>query len=481
MPTRDAALEHAVSWSLRHRHHLLTRSMVKDAGVVTRPGQRKRRLSGAFEKLRGPTTRAAWGLADQSLSSLTNVVLGIIVARSVSQEGFGAFSTVYLVYAFLVLLVRAGTSEVLVVRYSGVPLQRHREGAEVAVGATLVIGILAVPTFVLVSQLFRGSLGSAFLVLAVLLPGLLVQDTWRFVFFSARRPAAATLNDAVWGTSQLLILAVVANYGTISVGSALLAWGGGAYIAAAFGVVQSGMRPRPSGVRAWWHEHRQLIPRFMGEHVFMRGSNQLAFVVIAGITTLGAFGALRAAYLLLGPLKVFFASAIIIAVPEGVRLYRDRPASLVKMALAISVACVTICVVVGAILLALPAPLGAALLGESWQGARELLFPLIVASAAFGLEMGPTLGLRAMAKARESLTARALMAPVRVICATLGALVWGINGAAWGLALGEIFGAALWWQQFLSVAGKARDGEVEQTPVRGDERTGKTAAGEESL
>lgn len=409
------------------------------------------RIGRTLRGLRGPSGRAAWSLLDQSISSLTNVVLGIIVARSVSQQGFGAFSTVYLAYTFLVLLSRAATSEVLVVRFSAVDSSRHREGAETAVGAALLIGLGGVPMLGLVAGLSEGELASGFLVLTFLLPGLLVQDAWRFVFFSGRRPAAAALNDVVWGVSLLGVLGVLTYYGKVSVVSALLAWGAGAYVAAVFGAVQSKLLPRPSLVRSWWSGHRDLIPRFVAEYIFMRGSNHVAFVAIAAITTLASFGALRAAYLLLGPLKVFLASAIIVAVPEGVRLYHRRPAQMMRLGFGVSATCGVISVLVGAVILTLPADLGRSLLGESWTGAQALLLPLIVAAAAFGAEMGPTLALRAMARARESLAAKALMAPVRVACAVVGATVWGIQGAAWGLALGETIGVVVWWKHFIAV------------------------------
>ena len=51
--------------------------------------------------------RLGWGLADQSLSSLTNFALAVLVARQVSTAGLGAFGLAFTTYTITLGATRA--------------------------------------------------------------------------------------------------------------------------------------------------------------------------------------------------------------------------------------------------------------------------------------------------------------------------------------------------------------------------------------
>ena len=53
--------------------------------------------------------RFGWGFADQAVSSLSNFLLGFLVARSVDAAAFGAFSVAYATYLVTVGIVLAHT------------------------------------------------------------------------------------------------------------------------------------------------------------------------------------------------------------------------------------------------------------------------------------------------------------------------------------------------------------------------------------
>jgi O-antigen/teichoic acid export membrane protein len=393
------------------------------------------------------TRSAFWGAVDQSLSSLTNVALGFFVARSVSPREFGAFSAVYLTYVLLGLVSRATCSEVLVVRYSAASPAERMEGVRSAGGVALEGAVFGSALSVVVALLSGGALRSGFLALAVCLPGLLLQDTWRFAFFCDSRPAAAAFNDLVWAVVQVISLAALGVSGHLTVVSAILSWGVSAYVSSIVGVVQSGVLPGHRGTIHWWRRHRDLIGRFMAENILMRGSSQLALFVVAALTTLAAFGAIRAANLLLGPLNVLFGTVGIIAIPEGVRMRERSPTALRRLCWVAAAVMSAIAVVVGAGLLVLPGSVGQSLLGDSWSPARRLLVPLTIAAVGSATQLAAVIGLRAMELARRSLSARVVTAPVKVAAPALGAMVAGARGAAFGLAFGEVFGsAACWWQ-----------------------------------
>src|SRR5262245_34210604 len=123
-------------------------------------------------------TRVGWGLADQALSSLTNFVLGIIVARSVDAAAFGAFSFAFTAYAVGLGLNRSIATQPLVIRYSATSRLRWVSGVSRANGITLWVGLASMVLAAAIGLLTSGSLREAFLTMAIVFPGLLLQDSW---------------------------------------------------------------------------------------------------------------------------------------------------------------------------------------------------------------------------------------------------------------------------------------------------------------
>ena len=176
--------------------------------------------------------RIRWGLADQALSSLTNFVLGIVVARTVGLTEFGAFGLAFTGYLMVNGVSRAVTGQPLLIRYSGVATSVWRRGAAAATGTAAVIGFASAIGALLIAMASDGALSAAFLALALVLPGLMVQDAWRFAFFADNRGRDAFINDLVWAIVQIsaYIIAIALGRGTVF--WAVIAWGGAATLAA---------------------------------------------------------------------------------------------------------------------------------------------------------------------------------------------------------------------------------------------------------
>jgi hypothetical protein len=105
----------------------------------------------------------------------------------------------------------------------------------------------------------------------------------------------------------------------------------------------------------------------------------------------------------------------------------------------------------GAVLLFLPSSVGTALLGQTWQGARQVILPLAITTAGLAVTLGASAAVRSLAAVRRSLHTRIIVAVFKVVAAVTGAIIAGTPDAAWGLAVSSIGGAALWWWQ-LNVA-----------------------------
>jgi O-antigen/teichoic acid export membrane protein len=97
---------------------------------------------GLADRLRRIAARLGWGLADQSLSSLTNFALGVFVARSLSPREFGAFGIAFGVYTTGLAITSAVTSEPLMVRYSVVTAKDWLSGVRAAAGTAFSMGVV---------------------------------------------------------------------------------------------------------------------------------------------------------------------------------------------------------------------------------------------------------------------------------------------------------------------------------------------------
>ena len=190
------------------------------------------------------------------------------------------------------------TGQPLLIRYSGVASSVWRRGAAAATGTAAVIGFASAIGALVIAMAGDGALRPAFLALALVLPGLIVQDAWRFAFFADNRGRDAFLNDLVWAIVQIsaYIFAIALGQGTVF--WAVIAWGGAATLAALIGIAQARVVPRPTATRRWTTEHRDLLPSYIGETAAYILSGQLvlyAVGLVAGLAVVGAIRASRAA------------------------------------------------------------------------------------------------------------------------------------------------------------------------------------------
>src|SRR5215207_4429206 len=209
--------------------------------------------------------RTGWGLANQAFSSLTNFALGVLIARSVTPHEFGAFTMAFATYTLLLGLARALTSEPFVVRFSHVPLDAWRPAAAAAAGTATSLGVVGGAGCVLVGLATTGPTSQAFIALGLTLPGLLLQDTWRFAFFARGSGGQAFLNDLLWALIMFPVVVAFLATGHASMLWLTLAWGGAGAVAGLVGVLQARVLPRPALSARWLRAQRELAAPYLGE------------------------------------------------------------------------------------------------------------------------------------------------------------------------------------------------------------------------
>lgn len=387
--------------------------------------------------------RLSWGLADQAASSISNFAVGVYVARSLGVTAFGVFSLAWVTYGVVLNVSRGLATDPLVVRFSGVPDASWRGAVARSSGAALGVGAALGAASVLAGLALGGRVGPAFVCLGVVLPGLLLQDAWRFAFFAAGAGRKAFVNDLVWGVALVPALVLAARVG--SVAAFVLAWGGSAAVAAVYGCLQSGIRPRLTGARAWVREHRDLGYRYLVENVSNSGASQLRAYGLGVIVGVGAVGVIRGAELLLGPFMAVLMGLSLVTVAEAARVLRQAPHRVGAFCLVLGGGQAVAALLWGGALLLVPDRAGELVLGGVWSSAAELVVPVTLGVAGAGLGTGAAAGLRALGAAPRSLRAQLFASACYVGGGLGGAAAAGTAGSAWGVAAATVCSSAVWW------------------------------------
>jgi O-antigen/teichoic acid export membrane protein len=416
----------------------------------------------------GAGKRLGWGLADQALSSLTNFAVGVMVARSVSARDFGVFSLIFATYLIALGVSRALSSEPLVVRYSGVDPASWRNATAAATATAGALGFAGGLACLLLGLWTRGEAGAGLLALGVTLPGLLVQDCWRFAFAAAGRLRAAFMNDLIWALAMLPALAALTGYGETRLSLLVFAWGGSATLAGIAGAFQAGIPAALGSVRRWLVEERRLSLPYLGEFMALSGSTQLSFYAIGAVAGLQAAGALRAGQILLGPLNVLFMGTSMFAIPEGVRQLNASSSHLLRLTRRLSFGLAGGALFWSAAVSFLPVAVGTAMLGPTWPAARAVVIPMGLIMMGSGIANGANLGLRSLGAAKHGLKARLCVTPLSVAGGVIGAALGAAPGAALGLAASSVVASVIWWRQFRAALGTYQP----NTLVRDSGRTG---------
>ncbi|MDV9175616.1 hypothetical protein R6V09_36570, partial [Streptomyces sp. W16] len=330
--------------------------------------------------------RLSWGLADQAASSISNFAVGIYVARSLGVTAFGVFSLAWVTYGVVLNVSRGLATDPLVVRFSGVPEPSWRGAVARSTGTALCVGT-ALGVLCLAAGLgLGGRVGPAFAALGLMMPGLLLQDAWRFSFFAAGNGRKAFVNDIVWGIALIPAMVVAAHVDTVA--AFVLAWGASATVAAAYGCIQSGIRPRTAQARGWLREQRDLGYRYLVENVSLSGASQLRAYGLGAIVGVSAVGAVRGAELLLGPFLAVLMGLSLVTVPEAARVLRQAPQRLGRFCLLLGGGQATGALLWGSALLLMPGRLGELALGDVWHSSSHLIVQITLSVAGAGLGTG---------------------------------------------------------------------------------------------
>ncbi len=407
-------------------------------------------------------------VADQAASSLSNVVVAILVARSfATPEPFAAFGVAVLVFQFTVGCARGLVAEPMISQHSARAEADRRALVPSYLGAMFTFGVAVAVAVALAGTALGGMAGSALVALAVVLPLVLLQDAWRYMLM-IDRPAMALTIDLVWLAASCAAIAVAPA--SAQVGWYVLAWGAGGILGAA---VASAIcwrcfdhRPRPL---VYFRDHRALGVRFLGEYAAAQAGTYLALVGCGWILGLTAYGAVRAGWLFFGPIMTLQAGVLLAALPEGMRL-REQPERLLRLVVGASLLVGASSLAWTAVGVILPDSFGRALFGPTWATADGILVPMGVAMVGAGFIAGGLVGVRSL-DGTKGIGARLRSIGFMVVCPLGGALIGGLMGFVVGFAVGQGLAAIVWLVTYGALRAEAasdrdvRGGEPVEVPV----------------
>jgi O-antigen/teichoic acid export membrane protein len=393
-------------------------------------------------------SRLSWGVADQGVSSLTNFLLNVLIARMLGADQFGAFSLAYVTYGVADNMSRGLSIEPLLVRFSGTKLSKWRLATSGCAGTALLVGLVTGCFALMAGTVIGGTTGEAFIGLGLMLPGLMLQDSWRYAFFAVNQGHHAFINDIIWAVVEIPLLLALKLTGHTNVFWFVIAWGAGAYAGAVAGAFQARTVPSLNRAFSWLTVHRDLGPRFLVENVGTNAADTFRSYGISSLLGVESVGYMQAANVLMGPFRILSYGFSMITIPEAATLMRRARGKGVRYCIGVSIGQTALSVVWTVFLLVcLPLGLGHLMIGGLWEKVYPLVLPTALAVIAQCAGNGARTGLHALGAAKRSLNTALIAAAISLTFSLVGAAFFGMEIALYFVAVAGWIGTVVNWAQ----------------------------------
>lgn len=372
--------------------------------------------------------RMGVGATDQAVSSLSNILATLAVARITSPSAFGGFALAYTGYLVVLGCVRGLTGEAFVV------LARDRDDIGTALSAAAIVGVFSSVMFIVAGLAVGSPVRGPSIIIGLFLPALLVQDAGRLCAIGLKVPRHALVSDGLWCAVFVLAYAGELIFDVRNVNVVTITWGAAGCVALwamVRGLHVSGGYSFARGWR-WLRETVNVGGWLGGEYLLINGIRQINLSLIAAYIGLTAVAGIRGGQAVLGPVTTLQYALLVVISPEIVRSRVNRRRQRMIAVYATSLLLV-LDAIYGLALWSLPTTVGQALLGAVWNTTHRLLLPQM----AIVLAVGAILGGEALL--RGNLQVRAAMF-VRVV-----AVVGSLCGVVVGCLSGNVL-LALWLQ-----------------------------------
>lgn len=409
-------------------------------------------------------------VADQVLSSGTQLLLLVLVARTSSATILGALSVATLVHGFCLGSMGGLVGDVALIRcrrarsaadggpppvVPTAPLGRRsappavpsidetaRTGLLLAVGFGTACGL----AFAAVALVLGGPVGHMLLVFALAEPIVLGQDLLRSVAYGSRRVGHAARLDGLWMAVQVAASIGLWVSGHLSATTLVLAWIGGALASLLYGLVEGRLGFDPSGIVDWLHDDGRRGVGFLGDHLVSTGVVQASFLAVGALMPLAEFAAFRLAFVAVNPLANLMAGVRDLNLARVAGAHGDRALAF-RRARSMAPVFAGVAVAYGVAVTVPPASLGVHVLGHTWRAAHGLV-GVVALGEVFRLSGFPAVDfLKVQGTPGALVRTRVVASLVLVPAIVVGGVVWGPHGAVWAAAGALAVATAIWWRR----------------------------------
>jgi O-antigen/teichoic acid export membrane protein len=385
------------------------------------------------------------GVADQAISSATNLALVIVAARRLGPGGLGVVAVGFAAAVLFVVVQRSLITDPLVVTSATQHHNEARQSARAALTMVVMAGAASGAVLFLLGTWFQGTVGFGFRLFAPWLPAFALQDYWRYLLFRDQRGILAVLNDAAWAAA--MTVAAIASAAMPTESAVVATWGLGAATGALLGFAQAGILPvSPLEALRWWKERAWKVARWFGaDHLASAVGNRGALLLVAALLGSKAVGGWRVTESIFAPLTLLVPAISLPGLPavaEGLsRSLREAK----RLALWLSLLPVVgVCFYI-LTLLAVGGSGGRVLrvvFGQPFEAYSNLIAPVAVGQVVEAAALGGILLLKAAKAGRTLAMARAIGTACGLAAVAWLTVAHGLIGAAWGVAIGVTISSA---------------------------------------
>jgi O-antigen/teichoic acid export membrane protein len=350
--------------------------------------------------------KGSFALLDQGLISGSNFLIGILLARWLAPEAYGAYGLAFAIFVLLSLVHQALILEPM----SVFGPSQYRNCQREYLGSLLWIhGGLALPTaFVLgmaawvTHEAARSpGLPAALAGVALSAPCLLLLELTRGAFYVKLAPQAAAMGALLYSAVVLSGLWVVYRQGLVSPFAAFLLMAFGALAASVLQLflLMPALKPGSSGgsLSAVWREHWRYGRWALASSFMVWIPWNIPYILVSSFSSMAGAGELRALLNLTQPAAQGFAAFSLLAQPYASAIYSaEGVAGIGKVTRKITLLFAGAVVAYWVLMCALRAPIVLFLYAGNYLGVALLVPWIALASLFRTVSYGPAIGLRAM-------------------------------------------------------------------------------------
>jgi len=388
-------------------------------------------------------------IADYGLISGSNFLLGVLLARWMSPEPYGAYALAFSIYVLVAFLYQALVLEPLSV-FSGTTYRDNLRGylltaTKLHWGISLVVGLLLGATGVVAGLWWHSSvLAVAFAGLTIATPFILIHAMARRSFYLRMSPAPAAFASFFY-----CLLVTGGVFGAYAAGwltsfTAYLLMGVAALVSGIIMLFQLNAKLPPAAglppLREVWAKHWEYGKWALGTCVVGWIPNYVYIPLVSTFSGIAAGGELRALMNFSAPLLQTFAALSMLFLPYAARTQDNKAGR--KGATALMWKLTLLFVAGGALYWAMLIPLRLRLFHLVYAGKyieSSSLIPLFaIETMMWSAALGPAILLRAMESPRSLFFANGAASVVALIMGVPATRYFGLHGVVWSMILANM-------------------------------------------